>query len=148
MYWSLNLKLSNIRSFIPLRFISKKVRRILDWIFLIIVHFHLTFTDCRKRYSKSPREAEIVSTTGAWFEQSFGWKIRGFSRTFSKTILSFSRLKLFSNQQTMENSINIHVRWNQAFQQCTANVHQSQCNAHIRHNLSRSGQLLSLLRLN
>ena len=40
----------------------------------------------------------------------------------------------------METSIDIHVRWNQAFQQCTANVHQSQCNADIRHNLSRSGQ--------
>ena len=140
MYWSLNLKLSNIRSFMPLRFISKKVRRILDWIFLIIVHFHLTFTVCRKRYSKSPREAEIVSTTGAWFEQSFGWKIRGFSQTF----LFFP----LTNKQTMENSIDIHVRWNQAFQQCTANVYKSQCNAHIIHNLSRSGQLLSLLRLN
>ena len=40
----------------------------------------------------------------------------------------------------METSIDIHVHWNQAFQQCTGNVHQSQCNADIRHNLSRSGQ--------
>ena len=40
----------------------------------------------------------------------------------------------------METSIDILVHWNQAFQQCTGNGHQSQCNADIRHNLSRSGQ--------
>ena len=39
MYWSLNLKLSNIRSFMPLRFISKKVRRILDSFYLLISKF-------------------------------------------------------------------------------------------------------------
>ena len=60
-----------------------------------IIERTLSFLITLLLYSR-PKKTDIVSTTGAWFEQSFGWrKIRGFSRTFSKTILSFSRLNVF-----------------------------------------------------